>query len=177
MFTVGVLSEKFQDVQSSIPASTEPITVYVNGNQVFSGIPDRNSKVPFTFNFGWNEVVVLLYTRNVSAANGVTLDMCIDMRKLGANTYSQAKPMELVSLHDLRYNVKSNDRNKYAIEVVNNTANIILNHANPGLQYDFYYDYIQGDIQDTILFKAELSKNDTSSSISPKLASYRLRFS
>jgi hypothetical protein len=177
MFTVGVLSEKYQNVQSSIPASTEPITVYVNGQQVFSGIPDKTSKVPFTFNFGWNEVVVLLYTRNVAAANGVTLDMNIDMRKLGANVYSQTKPMELVSLHDLRYNVKSNDRSKYAIEVVNDTANIILNYAQPGLEYDFYYNYVQGDAQDTILLKAELSKNDTGSSISPKLKSYRLRFS
>jgi hypothetical protein len=177
MFTAGVLSSKYQNTESSIPASTEPITVYVNGQQVFSGVPDKNSKVPFTFNFGWNEVVILLYTRNVDAANGVTFDMNIDMRKLGTNVYSQANPMELVSLHDLRYNVKSNDRNKYAIEVVNETAHIILNHADPGLDYDFYFNYIQGDAQDTILFKAELSKNDTGSSISPKLTSYRLRFS
>lgn len=176
MFTVGVLSGKAQDVQTSIPASTDPITVYVNGQQVFSGIPDKNSKVPFTFNYGWNEVVVLLYTRNLGTANGTTLDMNIDMRTLGSNVYSQAKPMNLVSLHDLRYNVKSNDRNSYAIEVVNDTANIILNHADPGLQYDFYFNYVQGDVQDTILFKAELSKNDTASSISPKLTSYRLRF-
>jgi hypothetical protein len=177
MFTAGVLSSKYQNTESCIPASTEPITVYVNGQIVFSGIPDKSSKVPFTFNYGWNEVVVLLYTRNVDAANGVTLDMNIDMRDLGTNVYSQASPMSLVSLHDLRYNVKSNDRNSYAIEVVNDKANIILNHADPGLQYDFYFNYIQGDAQDTILFKAELSKNDTGSSISPKLSSYRLRFS
>jgi hypothetical protein len=85
--------------------------------------------------------------------------------------------MELVSLHDLRYNVKSNDRSKYALDVVNDKSYVILNHAVSGLEYDFFYNYVEGDIKDTILFKAELIKNEQHSVVSPKLKSYRLRFS
>lgn len=177
MFTVGVLSEKAQEVSAAVPASTEPITIYVNGEQVFQGIPNTTTKVAYKFNFGWNEVMVLLYTRNPAAANGVTLDLNMDMREYGANVYSQSSPLEKVSLHDLRYNVKSNDRSKYALEVVNDKSYVILNHAVPGLEYDFYYNYVEGDIKDTILFKAQLSKNEQHSSVSPKLKSYRLRFS
>ena len=177
MMSVGVLSEKYQEVSASIPASTEPITVYVNGDQVFQGIPNASTKVAYKFNYGWNEIVVLMYTRNPTAANGVTLDLNIDVRDYGANIYAQARPLEKVSLHDLRYNVKSNDRSKYALETVNDKSLVILNHAVPGLEYDFFYNYVEGDVQDTILFKAEFSKNEQHSSISPKLKSYRLRFS
>lgn len=177
MFTVGVLSEKYQEVETAIPASTEPITIYVNGEQVYQGVPDTTTRVAYKFNYGWNEIMVLSYVRNVGAANGVTIDLGLDVRKYGANIYSQAKPMELVSLHDLRYNVKSNDRNKYAIDVVNDKSFIILNHAAPGMEYDFYFNYIEGDAKDTILFKAELYKNEQHSTVSPKLKSYRIRFS
>jgi hypothetical protein len=177
MFTSGILSEKQQTIQSIIPSSTEPIAVYVNGVMVFQGVPDKSTKVPFTFNYGWNEVSVLLYVRNVTAANGATLDINIDVRKYGANVYAQANPLELVSLHDLQYNVKSNDRSKYALYTINDKSYVILNHAVPGMEYDFYFNYVEGDAKDTILFKAELMKNEQHSSISPKLKSYRLRFS
>jgi hypothetical protein len=177
MMTVGVLSATGQEVQAAVPASTEPIAIYVNGVMVYQGIPDSSTKVAYKFNFGWNEIMVLLYTRNPEAANGVTLDINLDVRKYGANVYSQAKPMELVTLHDLRYNVKSNDRGKYALDTVNDVSYVILNHAVPDLEYDFFYNYVEGDAKDTILFKAELSKSDQHSVVSPKLKSYRLRFS
>lgn len=177
MFTVGVLSEKYQEVETAIPASTEPIAIYVNGELAYQGVPNASTRVAYKFSYGWNEIMVLTYVRNVGAANGVTLDINLDVRKYGASVYSQAKPMEKVSLHDLRYNVKSNDRNKYAIEVVNEKSFIILNHAVPGLNYDFFFDYVEGEAKDIILFKAEFSKNEQHSAISPKLKSYRLRFS
>lgn len=177
MITAGVLSEKYQEVEAAVPASTEPIAIYVNGEQVFQGVPDSSTKVAYKFNYGWNEIIVLLYTRNVEAANGVTLDVNIDIREYGANVYSQAMPMEKVSLHDLRYNVKSNDRSKYAIDVLNDKSFIILNHAIPGFEYDFFYNYVEGEAKSSILFKAEFNKNEQHSSVSPKLKSYRLRFS
>jgi len=177
MLKVGILSEKYQEVETAIPASTEPIAIYVNGDLVFSGIPDSSSKVAYKFNYGWNEIAILLYTRNVTAANGVTLDVNLDVRKYGASIYSQASPMEKVSLHDLRYNVKSNERNKYAIDVVNDKSYVILNHAVPGLEYDFFFNYVEGDAKTSILLKAEFSKNEQHSTIAPKLYSYRLRFS
>lgn len=177
MFTVGVLSEKYQEVDTAVPASTEPIAIYVNGEQVYQGIPDANARVAYRFNYGWNEVMVLVYAQNLEAANGSTVDLNLDVRNYGANIYSQAKPMEKVSLHDLRYNVKSNDRNKYALEVVNEESIVVVNHAVPGLLYDFFYNYVEGDAKDTILFRAEFTKNEQHSTVSPKLHSYRLRFS
>lgn len=177
MFTAGILSEKYQEVESVIPASTEPIAIYMNGKEVFKGMTDSATKVPFKFNFGWNEIVVLLYTRNIASANGATLDLNFDIRSFGANIYSQARPLEKISLHDLRYNVKSNDRSKYAIAEINDKSFVVLNHAVPGLEYDFFYNYVEGDAEDVILFKAEFTKNEQHSSISPKLKSYRIRFS
>lgn len=177
MFTAGVLSEKPQEVETAVPASTEPMAIYVNGEQVYQGVPDANTRVAYKFNYGWNEVMVLVYTRHVEAANGSTVDLNLDVRKYGANVYAQAKPMEQVSLHDLRYNVKSNDRNKYALEAVNDEYVVVLNHAVPGLNYDFFYNYVEGEAKDTILLRAEFSKNEQHSTVSPKLHSYRLRFS
>jgi hypothetical protein len=175
MFTVGVLSEKAQEVESAIPAGNQPIAIYVNGELIFQGIPSASNRVPYKFNFGWNEITVLVYVSDVGT--GPIVDIGLDVRKHGANIYSKAQPMEQVKLDDLRYNVKSNDRNKYAIEVVNEKSYVILNHAVPGLTYDFFFNYVEGEAKDTILFKAELSKNEQHSTISPKLKSYRIRFS
>lgn len=177
MFTAGILSEKRQTVEAAAPVSTEPIAVYVNGQEVYRGKPNSRTRIPYEFNYGWNEVIVLVYIRNVGAANGATVDINIDMRNYGANVYAQAQPMELVSLHDLRYNTKSNERTKYAIEVVNDESHIVLNHAMPDMEYDFFFHYAEGEIMDKILLRAEFSKNEQHSSISPKLNSYRLRFS
>jgi hypothetical protein len=177
MITTGVFSEKASETVSIIPASTEPITIYMNGTQVYQGIPSASTQVDLTFKNGWNEIVVLAYVRNFEAANGVTIDMNIDPRKYGSNVYSKAQPMEKVSLFDLRYNVKSNDRNKYAIMEANEKQYIVLNHAAPGLEYDFYFHYVDGAAKETILLKADFTRDRTVTNISPKLKSYRLRFS
>lgn len=176
-FTAGVFSEKAQEVKAAIPVSTEPIAIYVNGEEVFRGLPDTRSKVAYRFNYGWNEVLVLLYTRNTESANGATLDLGIDVREYGANVYAQATSLQAVSLHDLRFNVKANDRERYALEQVNDGFRVLLNHAVPGLTYDLFFDYVEGTAEQTILFRAEFSKNEQHSSVSPKLKSYRLRFS
>lgn len=173
MFTLGVMSENKETVVTSVPASTEPIAIYMNGQLLFQGIPNANTKVNYLFLNGWNEIVVLSYIRNFSAAAGATIDLSFDPRSYGANVYSQAKPMTKVALSDLQLNVKANDRDKYAID---NQQNIIINYAVPDLQYDFYCNQIDGDTKDTILFKAELTRDRTVTSISPKLSKYYLRF-
>lgn len=173
MFTLGVFSENKETVVTSVPASTEPIAIYMNGIKLFDGIPNANTKINYLFINGWNEIVILSYVRNPAAAAGVTIDLSFDPKSYGANVYAQAKPMTQVSLSDLQLNVKSNDRDKYAID---KEQNIIINYAVSGLEYDFYFNQVEGDAKETILFKAEFTRDRTVTSISPKLSKYYLRF-
>jgi|GEM_PF-2117836 len=180
-FTLGVFSEKAKEIVSIQPVSTEPIAIYMNGEKLFEGIPDISTKVNLLFQNGWNEIIVLAYIRNPQAANGASIDMNIDPREHGAYVYMQAKPMEKVSLFDLRFNVKSSDRNKYAIDTRTNesgepVSTIILNHILPGLDYDFFFNQVEGDEKHEILFKAEFVRDINVTNLSPKLKSYRLRF-
>lgn len=176
MFTLGVYSNDKETVVTSVPASTEPIAIYMNGVKLFDGIPNTSTKINYLFLNGWNEIVVLSYIRNYTATAGVTIDLSFNPKKFGANVYSQAKPMTKVALSDLQLNVKANDRDKYAISTINEEQCIILNYAVPGLQYDFYCNQVEGDTKDTILFKAEFYRDRTATSISPKLSKYYLRF-
>lgn len=178
MFTLGVFSNKAQEVVTVTPASTDPIAIFMNGKLLFSGIPTRSTKVTFLFENKWNEIIVLVYTsKTVGSVNGATVDLNLDPRKYGSNVYSKAKPLTRVPIFDLRYNVNASDTEKFAVVEVNNKSQVILNHATPGLEYEFFYNYIDGTANDEILFKAELKRDDSITNTSPKLKSYRLRFS
>lgn len=178
MFTLGVFSDKVKDIATAIPASNDPITIYINGEMVFQGIPNANSKTNFPFQNGWNEIIVLVYTRqSMGTVNGATVDINFDPRAFGSKVYSQTKPLEKVSIFDLRYNVMNNDYSKYALIEANNKTQVVINNTVPGLEYEFYYDYIDGEIKDKILFKATLVRDGNITQASPKLKSYRLRFS
>lgn len=176
MCTLGVFSEKKEEVASSIPASTDPIAIYMNGEKIFEGMSSASTRVNYLFKNGWNEIVVLVYVNN-PRTNGSSVNLGFDPRQYGANIYAQARPMEKVSLSDLRFNIKGNDRNKYAITEVNEEQVIVLNHIVPGLEYDFYFHQVEGDVKESILFKAEFRRDRNITNISPKLHKYYLRFS
>jgi hypothetical protein len=178
MFKLGVFSGKDKELVAAIPTSLDPISIYVNGEIVFKGIPSASSKANYLIQSGWNEIIVLSYnSKSVGTVNGSTLDINMDIRKYGSNVYSKAKAMDKVSLFDLRYNVINTDYDKFALQEVNGKTYVVLNSAMPGLEYQFFYNYIDGEVKDELLFKAILTRDDSITETSPKLKSYRLRFS
>lgn len=178
MFTLGVFSEKEKELVVSVPTSIDPIAVYLNGNLIYEGIPNATSQVSYIVQSGWNEIIVLVYDRNsVGTVNGATVDINVDFRKHGSNVYAKAKALTKVSLFDLRYNVLNTDNEKYALQTINGKTYVITNYIVPGLRYEFYYNYVDGAVKDEILFKAVLSRDEMITENSPKLKSYRLRFS
>lgn len=178
LFTLGVFSSKAKEIVSATPVSTDPISIYHNGQLLFQGVPTPTTKISYLFESGWNEIVVLVYTSlTAGTVNGATVDINLDPRKYGSSIYSKAKPLTRVSIFDLRYNTLNIDYDKFAVVEVNNKSQIILNHAISGLEYEFYYSYIDGAVKDQILLKAELSRDDTVTNTSPKIKSYRLSFS
>lgn len=178
MFTLGVFSRKEEETVSSIPVSNEPIAIYMNGEKVFEGIPKIGAKVNYVFKSGWNEIKVLMYVENtVGSTTGTSLSIGFDPRLYGSYSYARMRSLEKVSLFDLRYNTKSNDSSRYAIMETNGRYTIVLNKFIPGLTYDFYFDHIDGVANTEILLKAVMSYNKAATTLSPKLKSYRLRFS
>jgi hypothetical protein len=150
----------------------------MNGLKIFEGIPTASTRVNYLMQSGWNELVILSYVVNtVGSEEGASLTLGFDAREYGAYTYARVRSLEKVSLFNLRYNVKSNDTSKYAIMETNGRYTIVLNHLVSGLEYDFYSEYIDGEPQKEILFKAVMKLDRAVTAISPKLKSYRLRFS
>ncbi len=177
MYTLGVFCEEQTTEVRSIPASTEPIAIYINGKELFKGVPSESTVLTYVFENGWNEMVVLAYTRNIQNSNGSTINVGFDPREVGSYVYSRAETMKKVSLFDLRYNVKNTDITKYALLEKEDEIYVITNHAIPGLEYEFFFNQIEGDIKDKILFKAEFSRDRAKTDISPKLKRYRILFS
>lgn len=160
-------------VLSGRPLTNCPITIYLNGNKIFSGMP--TGAVNFKFQKGWNDLVILMFKH--SSVTTATLDLNIDIMSIGNLFYAESKPMTIVSLFDLRYNISNTNKNCYAITKLNDSNIIVLNHYIYDIEYEFYYKYSIPGSPDKILFKAELGRDSDITDISPKLKSYRLRFS
>lgn len=178
MFTLGVFSRRSEQIVSATPVSLDPIVIYMNGEKIFEGIPNPTTKVNYLFKPRWNEIKVLAYVSNtVGSTEKTTISLGFDPREYGSYTYAQARSLEKVPLFDLRYNVKSNDNSKFAIMESGDRYLIVINHIVPGIEYDFYADYIEGDPKTKILFKAVMKRDRAITELTPKIKSYRLRFS
>lgn len=172
----GVLYDGTEDVLVMTPSSTEPISVFLNGEKVFEGIPE-SSRVNLKMLQGWNELVVLVYGVNHNTVNGMTVDIGIDMIETFRNMYVSPTPMKKVPLFDLRYNTKILDRTKYAVSETETGYEIILNYGVDGLLFDFFFDYaLASDIEGKeIVLRATFKREGAEDVPSPTLKKFRLR--
>lgn len=173
----GVLYEGRDEIVSARPSSTEPIAMYVNGEKVFEGYGDGSS-VNLRLKQGWNELVVLVYGKNMATVNGMTVDLGLDMMETFENMYLSTSPMEKVPMFDLRYNTKITDRTRYSIRETEEGYELITNFGVDGLEFDFFFDYaLASDVEGKeIVLRARFVREGEEDVPSPVLRRYRLRF-
>jgi hypothetical protein len=163
----------YSDTQISnvfTPLCNHPTTIYLNGYKVYEAGENFGSLL---LNKGWNELIILVHKYG---EQNLTLNLNYDLSRVCSKFYSSNKPMTLVSLFDLQYNIPNTSRDKYCIANINGRDTIVLNHYYLDLDYEFHYNYSTSDTN-IVLFKAELSRAEDNPSITPKLKTYRLRFS
>ena len=178
IYTLGMfVEEKKKEVVGKVLGSN-PVSIFLNGEEIFSGLPDGKEKT-YVFNNGWNELVVFMYVTEKDKP--VSFDIGFDPLDYASHIYASPKPLTKKTLFDLRYNTKNIEDDKYSLietkvgeeEVVQ----VVINQEYQGIPYDLFFDQIDGDIEEKIFFKAVLRRDREKTNVSPKLKNYRLQFS
>lgn len=174
-YSLGLFYEGQEIVMSTIPSSTEPIAIFLNGVKLFEGIPNSATNVNYKFKQGWNDLTVLVYIQSLNKK--CTIDLGFDPVSVSTQCYASSAFLEKVSVFDLRYNVKNNDWSKYALYEKDGKAYIVVNHSLPGITYDFYYDYIDEEEHREIQLKGVFKQFSVGQYTTPVLKRYTLQFS
>jgi hypothetical protein len=161
-----------QSILTGYPLCNCPITIYLNGKTIFSGMSSSDNQINYLFSKGWNEIIILVYKHN--SIGSFNLNINIDITKVATRFYAEQKPLSLISIFDLQYNTPMNSKDSYSIVSVNNENVLVLNHYITDVDYEFWYKYPTTLNSHSILFKAELCRDDAVTKLSPKLKSYRI---
>ncbi|MES9681790.1 hypothetical protein ABWK22_02495 [Gottfriedia acidiceleris] len=174
-YGMGIFYEGKEQVLATIPSSTEPIAVFLNGEKLFEGIPSSQTNVNYKFKQGWNDLTVLVYVQSLNKE--CTIDLGFDPITVSTHCYASSQFLENVSVFDLRYNTKNNDWSKYALYEKDGKVYIVVNHSLPGVTYDFYYDYVDQVEHRDIQLKIALKQFSVGQYTTPVLRRYTLQFS
>lgn len=174
-YSMGLFSEGKEQVVQTIPSSTEPVAIFLNGEKLFEGVPSAQTHVNYKFKQGWNDIAVLVYVQNVNEE--CTIDLGFDPVSVSTHCYASSTPLEKVSVFDLRYNTKNNDWSKYALYEKDGKVYVVVNHSLPGVIYDLYYDYVDEIEHREIQLKAVFKQFSVGQYTTPVLHRYTLQFS
>lgn len=174
-YSMGIYYEGREQVLSTIPSSTEPIAIFLNGEKLFEGIPQSQTNVNYKFKQGWNDITVLVYVQSLNKE--CTIDLGFDPIAVSTHCYASSQFMEKVEVFDLRFNTKNNDWSKYALYEKDGKVYIVVNHSLPGVTYDFFYDYVDEVEHRNIQLKMAFKQFSVGQYTTPVLRRYTLQFS
>lgn len=178
MCKLGVFIEDKDTIIKSYPVSTDPISIYMNGEQIFNGKTSMDKYINFIFKTGWNEIVVFINGENSLSVNGISASLGFNPYSLSSKIYSSTSPLKEISTFDLQYNTKMNNRNVFSKRETDNGIEILINFGKPGMKFDLVYDYSEdiNEENDRIVLKADFYRENSDTIPSPKLKYYRIEF-
>ena len=177
-FTTTIECPKEISPKSAKISSTYPLSIYLNGDLIYSGTPDASTEVTYAFKEKKNvlEVVININKANAGDENPisiVTTHMNLDLAKISTQIYADPDPMTEVSLFNLKYNM-NNKKNVYALRKINDGYQILIKDDDLSIGYRFFYDYIAQNANE-LLVKVELSREFNSINVTPRLEKYEVR--
>ncbi|MNP02861.1 hypothetical protein D3C76_947230 [compost metagenome] len=147
------------------------MAVLLNNNRVKS----INNEYGLQFKAGWNKIEVITYSRK--EAQDIIFNLYL--REISDRIYASNTALTQVSLYDLLNNTSVRIHNRFAVDDDNN---LIVNY-NPremdirrhGVEYSLVYNYSMSEMtKHQLRFMAILSKEDTTTTASPRLKDYQL---
>lgn len=166
-------------VIKTTPICTDPMSIYVNGENVYQAMPGNTQPVNISLKTGWNEIAILINGQNAVAAAGISMSLGFNPQAISQHTYSSSSPMKYISLFDLRYNTKENDHSVFSTRETKDGLEILTNFALEGLSFDLYYDYTDElalSQEAKMILRAKINRENGENVPSPIIRSYRLEF-
>lgn len=179
MCKIGLFVEGGEQIIKSYPVSTDPMSIYLNGDMIFNGETSMDKYVNFVLNPGWNELVVFINGKNATSVNGISASLGFNPHIFSQDIYASPKSLKEISVFDLQYNTKMNNREVFAKRETDDGIEILVNFGKPGMKFDLYYDYSEdiNNDNDKMVLKAEFIRENSNTIPSPKLTYYRLEYS
>ena len=163
---------------SSPIVSTEPLALFLNGEQLFIGNTQSGDIVHYVFQQGWNEIVVLINGINAPTVNGMTVSLGFNPLNVSETIYANSNNLREISVFDLQYNTKINDNTVFAKRETEKGLEILTNFGQPGMAFDLVYDYKDSiDTEDGLYLRAFFERENGQNVPTPVLKKYRLDFS
>ncbi len=169
-FSTTFYLENKQHITTS-PVCTSNISIYLNSKNIYSGMTSPGTEVNYDTKQGWNTIDVFVH---IPADITVSTDISLDLLRYTSYIYASRDTLDRVSLFDLQYHIKYNNKDKFAAVVKDDKTDIILNHHVLGVPFDIFYKYATGTLN-TVALKADITRSDASE-ISPKIKGYQIRF-
>lgn len=158
--------------------STEPLAVFLNGEQLFNGVTEAGETIHYVFRAGWNELVVLVNGVNATTVNGMTISLGFNPTSISESIYSSSRALREISVFDLQYNTKIHDRSVFSRRETEDGLEILTNFGQPGLEFDLIYDYKDNiEEEEGIYLQAHFERENGNNVPTPTLHKYRLDFS
>ncbi len=177
---LGFFVSSADTIVKTIPISTDPIAIYLNGDLLFEGETSINDEINLSVRHGWNEIVVLINGKNATSVNGISTSLGFNLYSIADRVYSSSKPLTYIPLFDLQYNTKANDRTVFSSrEEEGKKIQILTNFGKPGLKFDLVCDYAEEMLTDEepeVLLRATFRRDNGDSIPSPVLNKYRLEY-
>lgn len=177
---LGFFVSSADTIVKTIPISTDPIAIYLNGDLLFEGETSINDEINLSVRHGWNEIVVLINGKNATSVNGISTSLGFNLYSIADRVYSSSKPLTYIPLFDLQYNTKANDRTVFSSrEEEGKKVQILTNFGKPGLKFDLVCDYAEEMLTDEepeVLLRATFRRDNGDSVPSPVLNKYRLEY-
>lgn len=179
MCKFGMFNSGKEEIVKTFPTSTDPVSIYLNGEMIFIGETSMDKYVNFVIKPGWNEVVVFINGLNATSVNGISMSLGFNPYSYSTDIYSSPKSLKEISVFDLQYNTKMNNREVFAKREIDSGIEILINFGKPGMKFDLYYDYSEdiNNDNDMMILKAEFIRENSNTIPSPKLNYYRLEYS
>lgn len=170
-YSTTIYRNSSKTVVKAIPVSTNPVTIYCNGEIIFSGTPTTSVTLAYPLIKGLNTIDVILTVNNASP---VSVDINLNILTLGSRVCADKEPLTPVSLFNLRYNT-NNQYGVYALYKVDTKYIVVTKDPNLQIEYEFIYDYVVEEIKE-LLVKAVLKREHVGINVTPHLLSYEVRF-
>jgi hypothetical protein len=166
-FTTNVLCDDATVINGNLNASNCKVTIMVNGKEV--DLSDGNYTL--RLKSGWNKIDVLTYN---PGSNQPFLDLGFNICNFGTKILAERAPLIETSYYNLQNNVLMKDHTKFAV----NGSQLIVNHNTADIEFEVIFTYsASSTVKDEIVLIAELSRENSKTSLSPRLKSYRLKIS
>lgn len=174
-YSTTIEKENGKEVVKGNLVSNFQVSLYLNGELLYIGVPDNGKNINYMLNNGTNLIEVMINIPNANEIDEAVayLDLGLNISSLSKYIHADDKSMKEVSLFNLRYNT-NNRKDVYSIVERNSGYSLLAKEDDMDIDYVISYEYLIEEV-DELLFSAVMTKNYNTIKTTPILRGVEIR--